>query len=127
MPATDAARSILIVEDDEIVRDMIVSSFRDAGWTVLEAASGDEALEHLNGEVPVDVIFTDIRLKGAMNGWDVGEACRRMREDVPVIYTTGDAISPPRPVSGSKMLRKPYDPMEVLQLCFGLVGRYGEA
>jgi CheY-like chemotaxis protein len=121
VPAPDTILIVLIVEDDQLIRDIVADNFRDAGWVVLEAESGDEALDHLENAAVIDVIFTDIRLKGAMNGWDVGEACRRKHADMPVVYTTGDSIEPQRPVSGSKMFRKPYDPVEVQNMCFGLI------
>ena len=104
--------TVLVVEDEWMLRDMVCNHLRESGWHVLEAASGEEALVKLHA-MPVDVVFTDIRLTGSLNGWDVGEACRRKVSDLPVIYTTGYSIEPSREVEGSVFFDKPYDPNEI--------------
>jgi CheY-like chemotaxis protein len=75
---------------------MIVDHLRDAGWNVIEAESGEDALTCLDNGEEIDVVFTDIRLKGNLNGWDVGEASRRSVADLPVIYASGETIQPQR-------------------------------
>jgi CheY-like chemotaxis protein len=116
-----ATNVILIVEDEALLRDLIVEEFRGAGWVVLEAENGCEALDYLEDTEAIDIIFTDIRLNGRLNGWDVAEACRRKISDLPVVYTTGHAIQPERPVEGSTMLNKPYDPQHVVRVCLSCV------
>jgi CheY-like chemotaxis protein len=111
------APTVLVVEDDWLLREMVCDYLRDAGWNVFEAASGEEALDRLDDEEDIDIVFTDIRLDGALNGWDVGEACRRKTADFPVIYTTGNTINPPRRVDGSLLVSKPYDPEEIRVAC----------
>jgi hypothetical protein len=75
-----------------------------------------------NGDA-IDVVFTDIRLKGRLNGWDVGEAARAARADIAVVYTSGQPVEPPRQVKGSVFIKKPYGPDEVTQVCHGLCGK----
>jgi CheY-like chemotaxis protein len=113
---TNKVPTILVVEDEWMLREMVCNHLRQAGWNVLEAASGEEALVKLDA-FPIDVLFTDIRLNGSLNGWDVGEACRRKVSDLPVIYTTGYSIEPPREVEGSAFFNKPYDPDEIRAAC----------
>lgn len=108
---------ILVVEDEFLIRDNVVHSLRGAGCLVLEAHSGEQAVEMLHPEQPIDVVFTDIRLSGTMSGWDVGEACRTKWNDISVIYTSGQEISSARSVPGSMFLRKPYRPEQVLDVC----------
>ena len=112
----DRVPTILVVEDEWMLRDMVCNYLREAGWAVFEAASGEEALIKLNA-LEIDVVFTDIRLNGSLNGWDVGEACRRKIADFPVIYTTGHTIDPPRKVDGSLFFSKPYDPEQIRVAC----------
>jgi CheY-like chemotaxis protein len=108
---------VLVVEDELLIRDYIVSYLRDAGCLVLEAPSGERALEMLDPDRPIDVVFTDIRLGGPLNGWDVGEACRSKWNDIAVIYTSGHSIAPARNVPDSVFLNKPYSSEQVLEAC----------
>ncbi len=116
MPYSDERLKLtaLIVEDDWIVRLAIVDFFNASGCTTVEAESGEVALSILQRRDGLDVLFTDIRLGGEANGWDVAEAFRATHPDLPVIYTSGAVIKPERPVAGSLFFAKPYDPPEVL-------------
>ncbi|WP_248889648.1 response regulator [Bradyrhizobium japonicum] len=98
---------MLVVEDEDLIRDVIVDILESHGHDVLEAESGERALE-LCAEASPDLVFTDVMLSGSLTGWDVAIKCRDSRPDVPVIYATGYAHTAPRPVSGSIMLQKPY-------------------
>jgi CheY-like chemotaxis protein len=104
---------VLVVEDEWLVRDAIVEYLEDAGCRVLEAASGEDALSVLEREQAIDVLLTDIRLNGGINGWEVGEAFRKKHADNPVIYASGHSIKPPREVPGSMFFNKPYSPAEI--------------
>jgi len=108
---------VLVVEDQWLLRDTIVTYLRDAGCIVLEADSGQSALEFLRDGEPIDVVFTDIQLPGPLNGWDVGQSFREAHADMPVIYTSGCPVQPPREVAGSLFFDKPYDPRRILEAC----------
>lgn len=111
---------ILIVEDECLVREVLVMYLREVGrCEVLEADSGEMALEVLGAADGIDVVITDIRLGGPINGWDVGEAARA-RGGISVVYTSGYSITPSRQVEGSLFFDKPYDPEAVLQACHRL-------
>ena len=94
------ARVALVVEDEWIVRNNIVNELRESGWTVVETATGEEALALL-ADREVDVVLTDIQLAGAMTGWDVARAARGARPNLPVIYASANASDPLRRVEGS--------------------------
>ncbi|WP_140481072.1 response regulator [Bradyrhizobium symbiodeficiens] len=98
---------ILVVEDEDLIRDVVVDILEGHGHEVLQAGSGEHALQ-LCAEVTPDLIFTDVRLPGQISGWDVAIRCRQSHPAIPVIYATGYTQSDPRPVSGSIMLHKPY-------------------
>ena len=100
--------TILLVEDEWIVRDAVARGLEALGYVVEEAANGDEALAVLKGGCKPDLLFTDIRLPGSMDGWQLAEAARAACPDIPVIYATGYADVEARYVPRSAFLRKPY-------------------
>ena len=109
---------VLVVEDEVLVRDMIVHELTLAGFEVLEAGSAEDAIALLPNAERIDLLFTDIRLPG-MDGWQLAEHIRGLHAEVPVIYASGYAgrVSPlPR----SKFLQKPYMPSQVLQAAANL-------
>jgi CheY-like chemotaxis protein len=108
---------ILVVEDEWLVRTAISQFLEAAGCRVIEAQNGEKAIEVLHNGDHINVVFTDIRLGGNVNGWDVAEASRANDPAIGVIYTSGESISPPREVAGSTFFTKPYDPAKVLDAC----------
>ncbi len=115
------ARTVLVVEDDELVRETVVGELADQGYVVIEAVTAEEGLEILEKR-PVGVLFTDIRLPGRMDGWDLAEAARTLNPNLPVIYATGYSPEAPRFVEKSIFLRKPYLPSAVISAIERLVG-----
>jgi CheY-like chemotaxis protein len=106
--------TVLVVEDDWLVRYTITEFLTAGGHTTIEADSGEAALAVLQQRDGLDVLFTDIRLGGEANGWDVAETFRETHAGLPVIYASGGVITPARPVAGSLFFDKPYDPQKVL-------------
>ena len=87
--------TVLVVEDDDLVRRFSSSALRDAGYSVLEAATGLDGLRELQNHAHIALLFTDVVLKGAMNGRELADRAIAMRPDLPVLFTTGytkDAI-----------------------------------
>ena len=77
MQAAPKAVTVLVVEDDWMIREDIVIDLRQQGWAVLEAATGAGALKALQDAEKVDLLVTDIGRTGhALSGWDVAEAFR---------------------------------------------------
>lgn len=106
---------LLVVEDEPLVRELIVLELEDAGYDVVEAEDGPTALAILHDRPSVSLLFTDIRLPGGLTGWDIAERARALRPDLPVIYTTGYSSDGPRLVAGAEFLRKPYRSAMVLE------------
>jgi CheY-like chemotaxis protein len=113
---------VLIVEDDPLVRLMAAEALADEGFDVIEAETGEEALQHCR-DGAADVLFTDIRLPGVITGWDVAEQCRETNPAIPVIYATGFSHMQPRPVPGSVWFQKPYRPDQVVSAIRNLTER----
>jgi CheY-like chemotaxis protein len=97
----------LVVEDEWLVRMEMAEALGEAGWTVLEASTGEAALLVLKAEPPVDLVVTDIRLPGPLTGWDVADAFRAANPKVGVIYCSGNACEPLRQLDESVFLTKP--------------------
>jgi CheY-like chemotaxis protein len=80
------AETVLVVEDDVLVRLVIAGYLRDCGYRVLEAASAAEALRLLErDEARVDVVLTDVQMPGEMDGFALAQWVRRVRPEVEVL------------------------------------------
>jgi len=79
---------IVVVEDEWLVRAVTVDFLKANGCQVLEATTGEEAVSLIDGEdQQLDVLFTDIRLGGQLNGCDVAEIFRKHRPAMRVLGT----------------------------------------
>lgn len=105
---------VLFVEDHPTVRFTVVANLTSAGYHVVEAGSGEEALARLHSDERIDALLTDLRLPGSIDGWDIAEQARQLRPDLPVIYASAYSYVTPRQVAGSVMLDKPYPPERLL-------------
>ena len=103
---------ILVVEDDEDVRNYSSESLRELGYTVLEARNARMALQMLERHPEVAVIFTDIGLPGGMNGRQLCEEARKLRPTLKVLFTSGYArnaiVHDGRLDPGVELLTKPF-------------------
>ena len=104
--------TVLVVEDDPLVRELIVMEIDEAGYGVLEADTAEEGLRLLESKAP-SLLFTDIRLPGRLNGWQLAEEARQLIPNLPVMYATGYTDEAPRLVPGAVFIRKPYRPSEI--------------
>ncbi|MDR3463692.1 MAG: ATP-binding protein [Beijerinckiaceae bacterium] len=82
-------RSILLVEDEDLVRQFSTEALREAGYTVLEAATASDAVDLLRRHPEVALLFTDIVLKGAMNGRALARQALALRPELKVLFTSG--------------------------------------
>jgi PAS domain S-box-containing protein len=120
-PPAPAAGTVLVVEDQPLVRDLAAQVLRDLGYQVLEAEDGPAAVEILTSEQVVDVVFTDVVMPGGMNGFELADRVEQLRPGTPIVITSGYAAE----IEGdagrkAEMLLKPYRPDE-------LAARIGEA
>jgi CheY-like chemotaxis protein len=118
--ANSSPRVVLIVEDEWLLRDLIAHDFRDAGWEVLDVGTAEGALALLREGRRIDVVFTDIQLAGYLSGWDVAEAFRTGRADIPIVYTSGNSVDRSRRVHPSLFFDKPYQPAAIIEACHRL-------
>jgi PAS domain S-box-containing protein len=89
-PPPRGRETVLVVEDEDSVRALVIKLLQDLGYRVLQAQSGPHALEvwRLQGD-EVDLLLTDIVMPDGMNGVDLAERLRRSRPQLKVIYTSG--------------------------------------
>ncbi len=106
-----ATRTVLIVEDEWLVRMELAAAFHDERCAVLEAASAEDALMGLRagtaGSAHIDLLVTDIRLSGPLNGWDLAAEARSLDPAIAVIYVSANPPAPDRDVGGSVFIDKP--------------------
>ncbi|GKQ53550.1 response regulator [Bradyrhizobium sp. Ce-3] len=91
VPRARDGETILTVEDDEDVRATTVRSLRELGYTVLEAADAAAALQLLNSEVRIQLLFTDLGLPGQINGKMLADRARALRPELKALITTAYA------------------------------------
>jgi CheY-like chemotaxis protein len=101
-----ARKRVLVVEDEDMVREIVTWAIEDLGFDVVGASSGEEAVGLL-GSADVDLLLTDIRMPGAVDGWTLGERARAVMPDLPIIYVSGYSHEPPRMLARSVFLQKP--------------------
>ena len=82
---------ILCVEDDDNIRFNAVEALQDAGFKVLEAENGDQAMALIQDPNAVDLVFTDVTMPGKLDGVDLVEQIRLDHPTMPVIVTSGYA------------------------------------
>src|SRR5215218_5182452 len=113
---SDVRPLVLVVEDEILLSDVIADELEDAGYRVITSLTGEEGLVVLEGPDRVDLLFTDIRLPGKVDGWRLAEAARSLRPGLPIVYASGFSVEQPREVAGSRFLSKPYRPSAVVNL-----------
>src|SRR5258706_10998257 len=77
----ETAKTILVIEDDRDVRELALTVLEEAGYRVLEAASGDDAYRLLlaHPDLRIDALFTDVVMPGRFDGIDIANAARELR------------------------------------------------
>ena len=102
---------ILLVEDNDKVREATVSRLESLGYAVLPTRTGSQAIELLESGEPVDLVFSDIVLPGKMTGYDVAEWVRSKKPNLKLVLTSGYSKMPlamSAAVREIRLLAKPY-------------------
>ena len=104
--------TILVVEDDKLVRDYVLTQLRSLGYVTLDAANGPEAMALVEAGHKFDLLFTDVIMPGAMNGRQLADEIAKLRPGLKVLFTSGYTenaiIHHGRLDSGVLLLAKPY-------------------
>jgi CheY-like chemotaxis protein len=111
------SRTILFVEDEVRIRETISEFLRENGYHVIEANNAEEALDALNAGHPIDVVFADIVMPGAMNGLALARRIRTLHSRIQIVLTSGVPLSFGLTAGlgdGDLILAKPYSLPDLL-------------
>ena len=115
-PAPKAQKSpacLLVVEDEILIRVLLADELRAEGFSVIEAATANEALSYFQAGVHVDLVLSDIEMPGGLNGVDL---IRRLRAQAPSLLTVLTSGHPPGVHEADVFVQKPYDARDVVDL-----------
>jgi CheY-like chemotaxis protein len=111
-PVRGGHESVLVVEDDEAVREAAVALLTELGYRVLQARDAASAFDVIDSGTPVDLLFTDVVMPGPMRSTELARLARERRPGLGVLYTSGytqNAIDHGgRLDPGVELLPKPY-------------------
>jgi PAS domain S-box-containing protein len=110
-PRAEAGETVLVVEDEPVIRDLIVEVLQDLGYRALEAPDGPSGLRILQSRQRIDLLVTDVGLPG-INGRQLADQARETRSDLKVLFITGYAHNATLANgflnSGMEMITKPF-------------------
>ncbi|MEO6014419.1 MAG: response regulator [Devosia sp.] len=110
-----AATVVLVVEDEPLTLMSATDCLTSSGFAVLEASNADEAMEQLVANPAIGAIFTDVQMRGSMNGLELAREVHRRWPTIKVVVTSGnhtfgsDDLSP-----GDRFVRKPYSADDIV-------------
>jgi PAS domain S-box-containing protein len=111
--------TVLVVEDNEKIRRMLLKQLDELGYRTLQAANGQAAIDILKAEPGIDLLFTDIVMPGGLNGWELARLAGELRSDLKILFTSGfpeTAFMPDGSVPERvHLLGKPYRRSELAQ------------
>ena len=114
-------KTVLLVEDEVLIRIPLAESLRDIGYEVIEAGNADEAIIIVNSGIHVDLVISDVQMPGQMDGRALVKYLTLERPDIPIILASGALIAPD---IGDLVLgvRKPYLPSDIATLAKNIIG-----
>ncbi|WP_256806985.1 ATP-binding protein [Bradyrhizobium sp. Bra64] len=109
--APDGSETILVVEDDDMVRAYVENELKALGYRVIAASNGPAALELLRGSGDIDLLFTDVVMPGGMFGPELARQATQLRPGLKVLFTSGYTQNPVKAPDGAgdaRVLTKPF-------------------
>jgi DNA-binding response OmpR family regulator len=102
---------VLLVEDDTVLQEVLDTALVEAGFSIILASSGSQAMTELESDVArFQAVITDIKLGKGPDGWEVGRRARELAGDIPVVYMSGNSEQEwsSKGVPNSVMITKPF-------------------
>jgi CheY-like chemotaxis protein len=87
--AAGGVETILVVEDDNLVRNFVTAQLQSLGYKTIAAIDGRSALQLIDRGEPFDLLFTDVVIPGGMSGRDLADEVARRKPGLKVLYTSG--------------------------------------
>jgi CheY-like chemotaxis protein len=107
--------TVLVVEDEVLVRFDTADMLREAGYIVLEAANADEAKSLLKTFPEIALVFSDIQMPGSMDGAGFARFVRENYPEIQVMLTSGAVAPPDATEIATPFFAKPYQPNDVVK------------
>ncbi|MGN6550486.1 MAG: response regulator [Pararhizobium sp.] len=111
-PVVGGTETVLVVEDDEDVRNTVIEMLADFGYRVLKAKDAQSALAIIESGVPIDLLFTDVVMPGPLRSPELARKARERLPDIAVLFTSGYTdnaiVHGGRLDDGIELLSKPY-------------------
>ena len=112
--------TVLIVEDEILILEVIQTELEDAGYDVVVANNADDAIAVLEARADIHLVFTDIDMPGSMDGLKLAAAVRHRWPPVQIIVTSG-MWSPSELPEGAVFIPKPYNGAKIVEAVARLV------
>lgn len=119
---------VLIVDDEALVADLVETGLREAGFEVIVALSGEEAVTILEQQAAtIRGLVTDVNLGKGMTGFDLGHRARELLPELPVLYMTGDSAHEwsSQGVPNSVVIPKPFVAAQIVTALSSLLNITG--
>ena len=118
--------TVLIVEDETTIRQLVAEVLIEAGYRVLDAPTGLEAVRLLRSDERIDLLITDVGLPGGLNGRQVADAGRVVRPALKILFVTGyaanAAVGAGHLEDGMEVLTKPFNIADLERRIRGMIG-----
>jgi len=103
--------TVLIVDDEPAIRGFLYDYLSECGFNPLAVESGDAAVRLLEKDNSIDLVFSDVRMPGTLDGFGLARWVMEHRPGLPIILASGDLgkINATRELVGAEILPKPYD------------------
>jgi CheY-like chemotaxis protein len=115
-----AGETILVVEDDALVRGFVIAQLHSLGYRTIAVADGCSALAYMESGLPFDLLFTDVVMPGGMSGRQLADEVARRRPGTKVLFTSGYTenaiVHHGRLDQGVRLLSKPYRKSELARM-----------
>jgi CheY-like chemotaxis protein len=124
--AGPGSETILVVEDNEDVREIAIATISDLGYRVLTAPNGPAALDLLHKNEHIDLLFSDVVMPGGMSGYELIQKARSVRHGLKALVTSGyanRALKDGEPVD-VPLLQKPYRRADLANQLRAALGRH---
>jgi CheY-like chemotaxis protein len=119
-PVDAGSESILVVEDDTLVRNFVTAQLQSLGYKTVSVADGPAALAQMKNGEKFDLLFTDVIMPGGMTGRQLADEVARLRPGMKVLYTSGYTdnaiVHHGRLDRGVLLLSKPYRKTQLAQM-----------
>jgi CheY-like chemotaxis protein len=115
--ATVGHETILVVEDNEALRNAVVRQLTNLGYHTLAVGDSKAAMDVIRSDATIDLLFTDVVMPGGMDGWALANAGRAIRQDLKVLLTSGYTAAAAAAATANEfsagLLSKPYSRAEL--------------